>query len=267
PGDVFHAQPDGPAAVDELVSPHDVGSRFQTGSVARRSLAGYTLQEHCDQVSARTLERLAHDDRPGRFELRQVFEVMVGEVTRVVLNRQRAPGGRCPDPPPVVLTETFQERDGPASHLAEGVEILAEVPQRGRRRETGSAGGRGWKRRRPLEEHPLKPGEDHVPLTQGRRVSRVGDRPCARLFTRSGVPPSVSSSSWWVIGRRSWRVSRMPSPRGRLRLVAQVGGLYLGVVQERRGRALEDDTSALEHVGAVGDFEGEVRVLLDEERR
>src|SRR6266581_3561476 len=85
----------------------------------------------------------------------------------------------------------------------------------------------------------------------GRRVSRVADRPWARLSTRSGVPPSVSSSSWWVIGRRSWRVSRVPSPRGRLRLVAQVGGLYLGVVQERRGRALE----------------GEVRVLLDEERR
>src|SRR5207244_10942186 len=107
---------------------------------------------------------------------------------------------------------------------------------------------------------------DHSPSLGG-RVSRVGDRPCARLSTRSGVPPSVSSSSWWVIGRRSWRVSRVPSPRGCLRLVAQVGGLYLGVVQERRGRALEDDTSALEHVGAVGDFEGEVRVLLVEERR
>src|SRR2546427_11326992 len=107
---------------------------------------------------------------------------------------------------------------------------------------------------------------DHSP-SLGRRVSRVADRPCARLSTRAGVAPSVSRSSWWVVGRRSWRVSRVPSPRGRLRLVAQVGGLYLGVVQERRGRALEDDTSALEHVGAVGDFEGEVRVLLDEERR
>src|SRR5439155_24672785 len=101
----------------------------------------------------------------------------------------------------------------------------------------------------------------------GGRVSRVGDRPCARLSTRSGVPPSVSSSSWRVIGGRSWRVSRVPSPRGRLRLVAQVGGLYLGVVQERRGRALEDDTSALEHVGAVGDFAGGGRGLLDEGRR
>src|SRR3989442_11569549 len=106
---------------------------------------------------------------------------------------------------------------------------------------------------------------DHSP-SLGRRVSRVGDRPCARLSTRSGVPPSVSSSSWWVIGRRSWRVSRVPSPRGRLRLVAQVGGLYLGGVQERRGRALKDDTSALEHVGAVRDFKGEGRVLLHAER-
>src|SRR5207244_8458274 len=87
---------------------------------------------------------------------------------------------------------------------------------------------------------------DHSPSLGG-RVSRVGDRPCARLSTRSGVPPSVSSSSWRVIGRRSWRVSRGPSPRGRLRLVAQGGGLYLGG-QERRGRALEEDTARLEHV-------------------
>src|SRR3989442_2338614 len=104
---------------------------------------------------------------------------------------------------------------------------------------------------------------DHSP-SLGRRVSRVADRPCARLSTRSGVPPSVSSSSWWVIGRRSWRGSRVPSPRGCLRLVAQVGGLYLGVVQERRGRALEDDTSAPEHGGAVGEFQGGAPVLLDQ---
>src|SRR5256885_8890624 len=96
---------------------------------------------------------------------------------------------------------------------------------------------------------------DHSP-SLGRRVSRVADRPCARLSTRSGVPPSVSSSSWWVIGRRSWRGSRVPSPRGRLRLVAQVGGLYLGGGQERRGRAPADDTSPPEHVGAGRGFWG-----------
>src|SRR2546427_4302645 len=107
---------------------------------------------------------------------------------------------------------------------------------------------------------------DHSPSLGG-RVSRVGDRPCARLSTRSGVPPSVSSSSWWVIGRRSWRVLRLPSPRGCLRLVAQVSGLYLWVAQERRGRALVDDTSALEHAGAVRDFEGQGRGLLPAPRR
>src|SRR2546426_8957690 len=79
---------------------------------------------------------------------------------------------------------------------------------------------------------------DHSPSLGG-RVSRVGDRPCARLSTRSGVPPSVSSSSWWVIGRRSWRGSRVPSPRGRLRLVAQVGGLYLGVRSEEHTSELQ----------------------------
>src|SRR2546425_10301160 len=96
---------------------------------------------------------------------------------------------------------------------------------------------------------------DHSPSLGG-RVSRVGDRPCARLSTRSGVPPSVSSSSWWVIGRRRWGGSRVASPPGRLRPGAPGGGLYLGGVQERRWRALEGDTSPREAVGAVGDLGG-----------
>src|SRR5437773_7014305 len=94
-----------------------------------------------DGDAGRFPQRLTRDDGPGRFELRQVFEVMLGEVAGVGLDRQRAPGGRCPDPLPVALAETFQERDGPASNLAEGGEILAEVPQRGLRRETRPTSG------------------------------------------------------------------------------------------------------------------------------
>ena len=106
---------------------------------------------------------------------------LVDKVSGVGLDRQRAPRRRGPDALPVGLAEALQERDGLAPHLTKGGEFLADVPGSGLGCKPCPIGGRGRELGGCLEQHALKPGEDHLPLAHQQVIQDLGHRPLALL--------------------------------------------------------------------------------------
>src|SRR6185369_6771802 len=92
------------------------------------------------------------------------------------------------------------------------------------------------------------------------RSLAVSARPIvsASALSWSGVGGDTAMGASLVSGPRSLAV-RPALPLGRQ--VAQESG----VVLDRRGGPLEGDPPAVQHVGVVGDGEGELEVLLDED--
>src|SRR5207247_9508437 len=65
---------------------------------------------------------------PGLTELRQMFEIVLGQVLRVRFNRQRSPRrGRARPLPVVASAEPFKERERLAPDSAESAQVLGKV--------------------------------------------------------------------------------------------------------------------------------------------